>query len=113
MPWYFIVFLVSIQVCADLTAPSAFEVEFTTTVNGGSNFTINVEREWAPNGVDHFYTLLQPGTYYYDNNGFFRVVSGFVVQWGINGNPTVTAEWNTPIQDDPGWNNSFINLYNS
>ena len=68
----------------DLTAPSQFHVQFDTTVEPtggeGSSFVVEVVRNWAPIGVDHFYTLLQPGTYYYDNNGFFRVVEGFVVQ---------------------------------
>jgi hypothetical protein len=74
-------------VVADLTAPDSFEVEFVTTVNtlGENNsFIVYVERDWAPYGVDHFYTLLQPENHYYDNNGFFRVVSGFVVQVKIN-----------------------------
>ena len=74
---FFCVFVVG-----DLTAPDKFNVLFTTTVNNGGNFTVEVQRAWAPNGVDHFYTLLQPGTYYYDNNGFFRVITDFVAQVG-------------------------------
>ena len=66
----------------DLTAPDYFQVKFGTTVQGvgDGSFTIEVNREWAPIGVDHFYTLLQPNVYYYDNNGFFRVIQNFVVQ---------------------------------
>lgn len=71
------------SVFADLTAPDVFEVEFITTVNslGANNsFIVEVQRSWAPYGADHFYTLLQPDTHYYDNNGFFRVIPDFVVQ---------------------------------
>ena len=71
-------------VCADLTAPTRFVVEFNTTVSvNNGTFHVEVQRAWAPHGADHFYTLLQPGTYYYDNNGFFRVISGFVAQVGF------------------------------
>jgi hypothetical protein len=73
-------FCSSIQ-SSDLTAPSIFQVEFTTDVAvGNGKFVVEVQREWAPLGVDHFYTLIQPETSYYDNNAFFRVIDSFVVQ---------------------------------
>ena len=66
------------------------------------NFSIFSTRAWAPLGVDRFYELLRLNPSYYNQNGFFRVVSGFVVQFGINGNPTVSQEWEEKnIQDDP------------
>lgn len=80
------------------TAPEHFVAKFFTTVNGGSSFTINVTRAWSPRGVDRFYQLLLNN--YYNDNGFFRVVPGFVVQFGLNGNPAITARWKTPIPDD-------------
>ena len=91
-------------VCADLTAPTRFVVEFNTTVSvNNGTFHVEVQRAWAPHGADHFYTLLQPGTYYYDNNGFFRVISGFVAQVSfgrrrcittcIDQNGTVGNQW--------------------
>jgi cyclophilin family peptidyl-prolyl cis-trans isomerase len=58
-----------------------------------SRGTITVEliRDWAPNGVDHFYNLARAG--YYDDSRFFRVLSGFVAQFGIAGDPTVANLW--------------------
>jgi peptidyl-prolyl cis-trans isomerase A (cyclophilin A) len=59
-----------------------------------------VTRAWAPQGADRFYNLVKSG--FYDNVRFFRVVSGFMVQFGINGDPAVMARWrDLPIQDDP------------
>jgi peptidyl-prolyl cis-trans isomerase A (cyclophilin A) len=61
---------------------------------------IEVHRDWAPMGVDHFLALVKAG--YYDGDRFFRVVPGFVVQFGLNGDPAVTAKWkDMPLQDDP------------
>jgi len=59
-----------------------------------------VERDLAPRGADRFYNLVKNG--YYDGQRFFRVVPGFVVQWGMHGDPEVTAVWyNARIPDDP------------
>jgi peptidyl-prolyl cis-trans isomerase A (cyclophilin A) len=56
-------------------------------------------RDWAPRGVDRFYHLVQLG--YFDDARFFRVLSGFMAQWGMNGNPRVTAAWEPlTIADD-------------
>lgn len=61
---------------------------------------ILVHRDWAPNGADHFYEMVQRK--FYDNNGFFRIVPNFIVQWGINGDPTVNKPWSEiTIHDDP------------
>jgi len=54
------------------------QVEFKTSVNGGSSFVLAVKRNLAPNGVDRFFDLIKAG--YYNDNRFFRVVPGFVVQ---------------------------------
>ena len=63
-------------------------------------FVVEVHRDWAPNGVDRFYELVQSG--YYDESRFFRVVPNFVVQWGINRDPKVSQEWRQKmIPDDP------------
>ncbi len=78
-------------------APETFQARFETSKG---NFTIEVTRAWAPNGADRFYNLVKNG--YYDENRFFRVVPGFVVQWGINGDPAVNAKWQTArIPSDP------------
>jgi len=78
-------------------APATFNAVFATTVG---NFTVSCTRSNSPNGVDRFYELVS--LKYYDGNGFFRVVTGFVVQFGINGNPTISGNWsNQNIPDDP------------
>jgi peptidyl-prolyl cis-trans isomerase A (cyclophilin A) len=59
-----------------------------------------VTRAWAPKGADRFYNLVKNG--FYDNARFFRVISGFMVQFGINGDPGIMARWRTAqISDDP------------
>jgi len=86
-------------------APTRFQVKFTTTVRGQStNFILlNITRSNAPIGVDRFYQLLTLSAgAYYNQNGFFRVVPGFVVQFGISGVPAVAQQWESAyIQDDP------------
>ena len=58
-----------------------------------SKGTITVEllRAWAPHGVDRFYNLARAG--YYDDSRFYRVVYGFVAQFGIAGNPATARLW--------------------
>jgi peptidyl-prolyl cis-trans isomerase A (cyclophilin A) len=77
-------------------APATFKARFDTSKGV---FVIEVHRAWAPNGADRFYNLVKSG--FYDNARFFRVVSGFMVQFGINGNPAVSTPWRTAtIRDD-------------
>ena len=78
-------------------APESFTVVFVTTKG---DIEINVRRDYSPLGVDRFYYLAK--NHYYDGNRFFRVVPGFVVQWGINGNPEINKVWkNKGIPDEP------------
>jgi peptidyl-prolyl cis-trans isomerase A (cyclophilin A) len=77
-------------------APPSYDVKFVTTKG---DFTVHVTRSWAPMGADRFYNLVKHG--YYDNCSLFRVVTGFVVQFGINGDPKVAGAWTTAnIKDD-------------
>ena len=77
-------------------APDSFKVAFETSKG---NFTVMAHRNWAPRGVDRFYHLVQLG--YFDDARFFRVMSGFMAQFGMNGSPRVTAAWEPlTIPDD-------------
>lgn len=78
-------------------APEVFKTQFATTKG---DFVIEVHRAWAPRGADRFYNLLKAG--YFQDLAFFRVVQGFMVQFGIHGTPAVSAKWREArIQDDP------------
>ncbi len=78
-------------------APATYQVKFTTTKG---DFVLSVTRAWAPLGADRFYNLVRH--HFYDNTSFFRVLKGFVVQWGISAYPAVSAAWaHAPINDDP------------
>jgi peptidyl-prolyl cis-trans isomerase A (cyclophilin A) len=78
-------------------APAQFKAKFDTTKGA---FVLDVHRNWAPNGVDRFYNLVKNG--FYDNVRFFRVISGFMVQFGISGDPKISAPWREArIKDDP------------
>ncbi len=75
----------------------SYEVVFETTAG---NFTVEVHPDWSPNGAARFKELIDIG--YYDNCRFFRVVPGFMVQWGMNGDPKLNSQWSdNNIQDDP------------
>jgi peptidyl-prolyl cis-trans isomerase A (cyclophilin A) len=76
--------------------PDVYKVKFDTTAGA---FVIEVHANWAPNGADRFYNLVKNG--YYDGCRFFRVVPGFMVQFGINGDPQIQQSWtNATIQDE-------------
>jgi peptidyl-prolyl cis-trans isomerase A (cyclophilin A) len=78
-------------------APDRFRVRFETTKG---TFVVEATRAWAPRGADRFYNLVRAG--YYDDVAFFRVIEGFMVQFGINGDPRVNAVWREArIPDDP------------
>ncbi len=79
------------------TAPVTFKVKFATSEG---DFVVESQRDWAPRGVDRFYNLVKNG--YYDDVCFFRVISGFMAQFGIHGDPKVAAAWRPErLQDDP------------
>jgi len=78
-------------------APAVFKASFDTSAG---TFVIEVHRDWAPIGADRFYNLVKNG--YFDGVRFFRVVPGFMAQFGIHGDPAIAAAWmNARIQDDP------------
>ncbi len=78
-------------------APDTYKAKFETSKG---DFVVEVTRAWAPHGADRFYNLVKNG--FYDEDRFFRVVPGFMVQFGINGDPAVARAWRTAtIPDDP------------
>ena len=78
-------------------APDTFLARFETSAG---TFAIEVIRAWAPIGADRFYNLIRHG--YYDDTRFHRVVPGFITQWGVAGDPEVTAVWYARgMPDDP------------
>ncbi len=78
-------------------APDSFLVELVTT---RGSVVIAARREWSPLGVDRFHFLVRQR--YYDGARFFRVVPGFVAQWGISGDSAVNAAWKArDLPDEP------------
>jgi peptidyl-prolyl cis-trans isomerase A (cyclophilin A) len=81
---------------ADETAPAVFRVRLETSQGP---VVLELTRAQAPHGVDRFYSLVKAG--YFDGARFYRVVPGFVVQWGGAADPKVSQAWDRPIPDDP------------
>ncbi len=78
-------------------APATYRVAFKTTKG---TFVVTVHRAWAPRGADRFYNLVRAR--FFDGVTFFRGVQGFVVQFGISGDPKVAGVWqHATIKDDP------------
>jgi peptidyl-prolyl cis-trans isomerase A (cyclophilin A) len=78
-------------------APDSFRVAFETT---RGNFVVDVIRAWSPRGVDRFHELVSAG--YFTDVAFFRVLPGFVAQFGMHADPSVNKRWDDrPIADDP------------
>lgn len=77
-------------------ASAEYEVKFVTTAG---DFTIKVTRAWAPNGADRFYNLVRH--HFYDGAAFFRVLPGFMAQFGVSAYPQVSRAWQQAnIKDD-------------
>ena len=78
-------------------APARYDVTVKTTAG---TFVVTVTRAWAPRGADRFYSLVKHG--FFTDAAFFRVVPGFVVQFGLSANPAVNAAWgHQNLKDDP------------
>lgn len=78
-------------------APPKFKARFETSAG---NFVIEVIRDWAPKGADRFYNMVKSG--YFTDVRFFRVISGFMAQFGLNGDPAVNRAWQgANLLDDP------------
>lgn len=78
-------------------SPEGFRARFDTT---RGEFIVEAHRAWGPHGVDRLYRLVTSG--FYDGCRFFRVVDGFVAQFGLPGDPGLGAAWRgRTIPDDP------------
>ncbi|MFQ5704491.1 MAG: peptidylprolyl isomerase [Gemmatimonadales bacterium] len=78
-------------------APPVFWADFQTSKG---RFVVEVHRDWAPHGADRFYNLVRNG--FYDDMRISRVRAGFIAQFGLSGDPAITAAWEGhTIPDDP------------
>lgn len=78
-------------------APATYKAKFDTSKGA---FVITVHRDWAPLGADRLYNLVKAG--FYDDVRFFRVIPGFMAQFGIHGRPSVMEAWRPArLKDDP------------
>jgi peptidyl-prolyl cis-trans isomerase A (cyclophilin A) len=85
------------EVAEKLKTPDQYRVKLDTSKGP---VMIEVTRDWAPRGADRFYELVKSG--FYDEARFYRVVPKFVVQFGVNKDPKVSALWSQlKIVDDP------------
>jgi peptidyl-prolyl cis-trans isomerase A (cyclophilin A) len=77
-------------------APDVYDVKFETTAG---DFVVEVTRAWAPIGADRFYNLARH--HFYDGAAFFRVLPGFMAQFGLSAYPEVSAVWaRAGVRDD-------------
>ena len=78
-------------------SPNRYAVRFETSKGP---FVVEVERVLAPQGADRFYELVTIG--FFDDVRFYRIVPGFIVQFGKHGTVSVNDAWaNATIPDDP------------
>jgi peptidyl-prolyl cis-trans isomerase A (cyclophilin A) len=80
-----------------IVVPEVFRVKFETSQG---EFVVEARRAWAPHGVDRFHELLR--MHYFDQSRFFRVVPGFIAQFGVHRDFNVHGKWREYfIADDP------------
>lgn len=81
----------------NVPAPATFQARFVTSKG---DFVIEVHRAWAPNGADRVYNLVRNG--FFTDVRFFRVLDGFMAQFGIQGDPAIQSHWRgATLDDDP------------
>jgi cyclophilin family peptidyl-prolyl cis-trans isomerase len=80
-----------------VAAPDSFVVEIETSEG---TFEVTMHRAWSPLGVDRIYHLMKND--FYAGARIYRVVPGFVAQWGFSGDPALDSIWEArPIDDEP------------
>jgi cyclophilin family peptidyl-prolyl cis-trans isomerase len=78
-------------------APPVSRIRFETS---RGSFEVELIRDWAPHGVDRFFNLARLG--FYDDTRFHRVTANYIAQFGLSGDPLVTAAWRGhELPDDP------------
>lgn len=81
----------------DYDAQTSFHVKFACSMG---DFVVEFQPNWAPNGVKRIHELVDMK--FFDDCRFFRVIDGFMAQFGIHGDPATAAKWgNMNIPDDP------------
>jgi len=90
-----ILFLLCLTVLADYKV--VFDIQIDEQKSG--TFIIEIYEDWAPLGAARFHELVADK--YFDGARFFRVLNNFMAQFGIAGDPKMTAKWRKPIKDDP------------
>jgi len=61
-------------------------------------FIIRTRPSWSPKGAQRFEDLTEQS--FWDGCRFFRAISNFVVQWGINGDPSIQKKWDGKLLED-------------
>jgi peptidyl-prolyl cis-trans isomerase A (cyclophilin A) len=80
-----------------LSAPDSFVVEVATSEGV---FEVTMHRAWSPLAVDRVHHLVRND--FYAGARFYRVVPGFVAQWGFSGDPALDSLWrDRPLPDEP------------
>ncbi len=80
-----------------IVVPEVFRVKFETSQG---DVIVEATRAWSPHGVDRFHELVRMR--YFDQGRFFRVVPGFIAQFGVHRDFKVHDVWrNFFIVDDP------------
>ncbi len=98
--WTILAALAMLAGCGDngpVQVPAAFHVKFTTSAG---DIVVETQRSWAPRGVDRFHELVRTG--YFKESRFYRVVPGFIAQFGVHKDFETHRLWRTFfILDDP------------
>jgi peptidyl-prolyl cis-trans isomerase A (cyclophilin A) len=80
-----------------IVVPQVYRVKFETSQG---DFVVEASRAWAPRGADRFHELVR--LHYFDQGRFFRVVKGFIAQFGVHRDFRVHEKWREFfILDDP------------
>lgn len=81
----------------EIQAPDSFLVDVETSEG---TFTVKMRRHWSPAGVDRVWHLMDQN--FYAGAKIYRVVDGFVAQWGYTGDPVLDSIWRDhPVADEP------------